>query len=197
MKEIKILALGSSITRGYGNHDVSFVEMLNDYKNENIKFIVHKEAINGTTLANRKEDSYLARLRKLDLTLLKSFDYVLVQLPTNDLHLLNNKFDLKDERTTFGAILNIVKHVKENSNAKIIFYTCFMKENKKYEKMIEKLSEINDNLFDAIDFYSNQEMKETNFKDIMSDKIHPNEKGYIIMSKYLVDYFKKKECLVK
>ena len=73
MKEIKILALGSSITRGYGNHDISFVEMLNEIKDEGIKFNVYKEAINGTTLANRKDNSYLARLRKLDLTLLKTF----------------------------------------------------------------------------------------------------------------------------
>ena len=54
MKEIKILALGSSITRGYGNHDISFVEMLNDVKDKDVKFNVYKEAINGTTLANRK-----------------------------------------------------------------------------------------------------------------------------------------------
>lgn len=91
MKEIKILALGSSITRGYGNHDISFVEMLNDVKDKDVRFNVYKEAINGTTLANRKDNSYLARLRKLDLTLLKTFDYVLAQLSTNDLHLLKRQ----------------------------------------------------------------------------------------------------------
>ena len=91
MKEIKIPALGSSITRGYGNHDITFVEMLNDVKDKDVRFNVYKEAINGTTLANRKDNSYLARLRKLDLTLLKTFDYVLAQLSTNDLHLLKRQ----------------------------------------------------------------------------------------------------------
>ena len=191
MREIKILALGSSITRGYGNHDISFVEMLNDVKDEDIKFSVYKEAINGTTLANRKDNSYLARLRKLDLTLLKTFDYVLVQLSTNDLHLLKNRLDLNDEKTTFGAIIEIIKYIKENTKAKIIFYTCFTKRNKKYENMIETLKTIKENCgFSIIDFYENEEMRKAKFRLIMSDNIHPNKEGYIIMSKYLVEHFK-------
>ena len=191
MKEIKILALGSSITRGYGNHDISFVEMLNEIKDEDTKFNVYKEAISGTTLANRKDNSYLARLRKLDLTLLKTFDYVLVQLSTNDLHLLKNRLDLNDEKTTFGAIIEFIKYIKENTDAKTIFYTCFIKQNKKYENMIETLKVIKDNSdFSIIDFYGNEEMRKAKFRLIMSDNIHPNKEGYIIMSKYLVEYFK-------
>ena len=191
MKEIKILALGSSITRGYGNHDISFVEMLNDVKDEDIRFNVYKEAINGTTLANRKDNSYLARLRKLDLTLLKTFDYVLVQLSTNDLHLLKNRLDLNDEKTTFGAIIEIIKYIKENTDAKTIFYTCFAKRNKKYENMIETLKTIKENCgFSIIDFYENEEMRKAKFRLIMSDNIHPNKEGYIIMSKHLAKYFK-------
>ena len=191
MKEIKILALGSSITRGYGNHDISFVEMLNDVKDEDIRFNVYKEAINGTTLANRKDNSYLARLRKLDLTLLKTFDYVLVQLSTNDLHLLKNRLDLNDEKTTFGAIIEIIKYIKENTDAKTIFYTCFAKRNKKYENMIETLKTIKENCgFSIIDFYENEEMRKAKFRLIMSDNIHPNKEGYIIMSEYLVEHFK-------
>ena len=191
MKEIKILALGSSITRGYGNHDISFVEMLNDVKDEYVKFNVYKEAINGTTLANRKDNSYLARLRKLDLTLLKTFDYVLVQLSTNDLHLLKNRLDLNDEKTTFGAIIEIIKYIKENTDAKTIFYTCFAKRNKKYENMIETLKTIKENCgFSIIDFYENEEMRKAKFRLIMSDNIYPNKEGYIIMSKYLAKYFK-------
>ena len=191
MKEIKILALGSSITRGYGNHDISFVEMLNDVKDEDIRFNVYKEAINGTTLANRKDNSYLARLRKLDLTLLKTFDYVLIQLSTNDLHLLKNRLDLNDEKTTFGAIIEIIKYIKENTDAKTIFYTCFAKRNKKYENMIETLKTIKENCgISIIDFYENEEMRKAKFRFIMSDNIHPNKEGYIIMSKHLAKYFK-------
>lgn len=193
MKEIKILALGSSITRGYGNHGVSFVELLNEYQDREIKFDVYKEAIDGTTLANRKDTSYLARLRKLDLELLKTFDYVLVQLSTNDLHLFKNNFDLNDETKTFGAIKKIVEYIKENSKAKIIFYTCFTKINKKYEKMIVTLNEINDGSFMVIDFYQNEEMRGAKLKKIMNDGIHPNNEGYIIMSKYLVEFFKNLE----
>ena len=43
---------------------------------------------------------------------------------------------------------------------------------------------------DLIDFYENEEMRKAKFRLIMSDNIHPNKEGYIIMSKYLAKYFK-------
>ena len=98
MKKINILALGSSITKGYGNFNVSYVEMLNEYNDETVKFEVYKEAVNGTCLANRKADSYLARVKKIDLNILKTFNYALIQLSTNDLHLFNNKYDFGSNR---------------------------------------------------------------------------------------------------
>ena len=99
--------------------------------------------------------------------------------------------DLNDEKTTFGAIIEFIKYIKENTDAKTIFYTCFIKQNKKYENMIETLKVIKDNSdFSIIDFYGNEEMRKAKFRLIMSDNIHPNKEGYIIMSKYLVEYFK-------
>ena len=191
MKEIKVLALGSSITRGYGNNGVSFCEMLNDYQDNEVTFKVKKEAIDGTSLANRNNRSYLARLRNYKEKDLANFNYVLIQLSTNDLHLFRNKDDLNDERSTVGAINAIFKYLKENFKGKVTFYTCFMKENKKYSELINKLLSFEYRYhFDILDFYTNQEMLLKNFKSIMKDGIHPNEEGYKIMTKYFVDYFK-------
>lgn len=191
MKIINVLALGSSITRGYGNNGRSFVEMLNEYNDDNLKLNVTKEAIDGTPLANRYDDSYLARLKKINLENLKTYDYVVVQLSTNDLHLKNNPYDENNEQTTLGAIVEIIKYVQKNSKAKIVFYTCFVKQNKDYEMLINKLVELKNKYnFDIIDFYNYKIMKEENFKSEMSDDIHPNEKGYKLMLPKFIEYFK-------
>ena len=114
MKEIKIFALGSSVTKGYANNDISFVEKLNERKEQNITFKVIKEAVNGTTLANRSKDSYFARLLSFNKDTLKDMEFILVQLSTNDLYLKDNDFDSTDDKTTFGAINYLVNYVKKN-----------------------------------------------------------------------------------
>ena len=189
--KIKILALGSSITKGYGNNDISFVEMLNDYKDEEISFDVKKEAINGTTLANLNAKSYLARLRNYSYDDLKKYDYVLIQLSTNDIFRIFRKHNKNPEKTTIGAIEVIFDYLRENFSGKIIFYTCFMKRNSRYENLINSLKTLqNLHIFQIFDFYNDNEMLNSDFKNIMSDNIHPNENGYKIMTKKIVEFFK-------
>ena len=74
--------------------------------------------VNGTTLANRSKDSYLARLLSFNKDILKEVDFILVQLSTNDLYLKDNDFDSSDEKSTFGAINYLVNYVKKNFKAK-------------------------------------------------------------------------------
>lgn len=189
--EIKILALGSSITKGYGNHDVSFVEMLNDYKDEEISFRVKKEAINGTTLANLNSKSYLARLRNYSSDDLKEYDYVLIQLSTNDIFKFFWKNNKNREKTTLGAIEAIFEYLKENFKGRIIFYTCFMKRNSRYENLINSLKTLqNSYIFEILDFYNDEKMLNSEFNNIMSDNIHPNENGYKIMTQEMIEFFK-------
>lgn len=189
--EVKILALGSSITKGYGNNDISFVEMLNDYKDEEISFDVKKEAINGTTLANLNAKSYLSRLRNYSYDDLKKYDYVLIQLSTNDIFRIFRKHNKNPEKTTIGAIEVIFDYLRENFSGQIIFYTCFMKRNSRYENLINSLKTLqNLHIFQIFDFYNDNEMLNSDFKNIMSDNIHPNENGYKIMTKKMVEFFK-------
>ena len=189
--EIKILALGSSITKGYGNHDVSFVEMLNYYKDEEISFRVKKEAINGTTLANLNSKSYLARLRNYSSGDLKEYDYVLIQLSTNDIFKFFRKNNKNPEKTTLGAIEAIFEYLKENFKGRIIFYTCYMKRNSRYENLINSLKTLqNSYIFEILDFYNDEKMLNFEFNNIMSDNIHPNENGYKIMTQEMIEFFK-------
>lgn len=192
MKEIKIFALGSSVTKGYANNDLSFVEKLSERRDQNISFKVIKEAVNGTTLANRSKDSYLARLLSFNKDTLKDMDFILVQLSTNDLYLKNNDFDSNDEKSSFGAISSLVNYVKKNFKAKIVFYTCFIKENKDYEKMILKLKEMSRTCdFDVVDFYFDETLRNSEFDKLMADPIHPNDKCYEYMSDVFARYFEK------
>ena len=192
MNEIKIFALGSSVTKGYANNDISFVEMLNQRRDQNITFKVIKEAVNGTTLANRSKDSYLARLLSFNKDILKDMDYILVQLSTNDLYLKDNDFDSTDENSTFGAIISLINYINKNFKAKIVFYTCFIKENKYYEKMILKLNELSKTYdFKIVDFYFDKTLRNSEFDSLMADSIHPNDKCYEYMSDVFARYFKK------
>lgn len=192
MKEIKIFALGSSVTKGYANNDISFVEKLNERRDQNITFKVIKEAINGTTLAKRSKDSYLARLLSFNKDILKDMDFILVQLSTNDLYLKDNDFNSTDDKTTFGAISSLVNYVKKNFKAKIVFYTCFIKENKYYEKMILKLKELSKTYdFEIVDFYFDKTLRNSEFNNLMTDPIHPNSKCYEYMSDVFARYFEK------
>lgn len=192
MKEIKIFALGSSVTKGYANNDISFVDKLSERRGQNISFKVIKEAVNGTTLANRSKDSYLARLLSFNKDTLKDMDFILVQLSTNDLYLKNNDFDSTDENSTFGAIISLINYIKKNFKAKIVFYTCFIKENKYYEKMILKLNELSKTYdFKIVDFYFDKTLRNSEFDSLMADSIHPNDKCYEYMSDVFARYFKK------
>lgn len=187
-KKIKILAIGSSVTRGYATNGYSFVDMLNEYDDNEYYFEVIKEAIDGTTLANIDKDSYVARLRKYSLDELKSFDYILVQLSTNDLSRVKKEDDVNDETTTLGAINEFLKLDKSFNEPKIIFYTCFKDRDKSYEKRIESLKNLleKDSL-GFIDFYYDENFINQDFNFVMQDPVHPNINGY----KFLTEKFAK------
>ena len=76
-KKRLFLFLGSSVTYGFANGGVSFVE----YVEEALGIPCVKEAVNGTTLADTGSDSYVSRLHALKL---EGVTHLIVQLSTND-----------------------------------------------------------------------------------------------------------------
>ena len=102
------------------------------------------------------------------------------------------KFNSTDDKTTFGAIISLINYIKKNFKAKIVFYTCFIKENKYYEKMILKLKELSKTYdFEIVDFYFDKTLRNSEFNNLMTDPIHPNNKCYEYMSDVFARYFEK------
>lgn len=109
--------MGSSVTKGFGSLDVSFVEFL---AKEN-GFTYTKEAVNGTTLVNDKKDSYVNRLYELDKN--ESYDCFVIQLSTNDASKgkelgFSSSFD---DETVCGAINTIISYIEKTIIARFFF----------------------------------------------------------------------------
>lgn len=179
LKGKRICFLGSSVTKGYGSLDVSFVEFL---AKEN-GFTYTKEAVNGTTLVNDKKDSYVNRLYNLDKN--EKYDCFVVQLSTNDASKRKELGDSSsfDDKTVAGAINTIISYVRENYHCPILFYTNPYYKNERYEMMVSLLHEIEKtgNVF-VLDLYSDNESNDRLSQNrclYMVDDIHPTKAGYL------------------
>lgn len=188
--------LGSSVTYGSATGGHSFVEEIA----QNTDWVCVKEAVSGTTLAEREQDggsSYVARLKKFDTD--KTVSKLVVQLSTNDaaFHLPLgdvSEGEQYDQKTIIGAVEAIVAYAKQTWNCGILFYTNPYFGNVFYEEMVAALYRVQKKWgFSVVDFYNMRDMKPIDEKTLasyMSDAIHPNEKGYRWMSKVLIERLK-------
>lgn len=113
--------LGSSVTKGFAAHNNSFAEYI--AKKDSCTCI--KEAVNGTTLIDNGEDSYIERMRdRLDPK--QQVDLFICQLSTNDatrnspLGEISESRDLEsfDVETVCGAIEYIIAYAKKRGIAR-------------------------------------------------------------------------------
>ena len=126
VKRKTVVFLGSSVTKGFAAHNNSFAEYI--AKKDSCTCI--KEAVNGTTLIDNGEDSYIERMRdKLDPK--QQVDLFICQLSTNDatrnspLGEISESCDLEsfDVETVCGAIEYIIAYAKETWHCPVMFYT--------------------------------------------------------------------------
>lgn len=175
-----ILYLGSSVTCGANEKCESFVEIIAEKTNS----FYLKEAVSGTTLVYNGIDDYITRLKRVDKT--RKFDLFVCQLSTNDAtqnkELGNLCQDPFDTTTITGAILEIVRYVKETFHCPILFYTGSFYENKQYALMVNRLKELAKTLnFDIIDLYTDASFNNISkelYNTYMLDPIHPTIMGY-------------------
>ncbi len=164
-----ILFLGSSITYGYGSNGISFVDLLTE--EYNLKS--YKEAVNGTTLVDIDDNSYISRLKKIAKDI--HFDLVVLQLSTNDAAKDLNLRDIKE------AIIYIIEYVKNNFNCPLVIYTNPKYNSEKYYEMVNLVNELQEDYkFYLLDLYNDDRVNLlTNMNnDYMVDNIHPSFKGY-------------------
>ncbi len=193
-KKRLFLFLGSSVTYGFANGGVSFVE----YVEEALGIPCVKEAVNGTTLADTGSDSYVSRLHALKL---EGVTHLIVQLSTNDvvrgvprgcLSPSRNK-DAFDLSTTIGAVEYIVAYAKERWNCAVTYYTNPDFGRGEYGELVNELYRVAEKWGAGIlDFYSFRGMKKPKEKELasyMADPVHPNGAGYLWMGKIFAEYF--------
>ena len=198
---LNILFLGSSVTNGSASRGISFADYI--AKRNNVTFV--KEAVNGTTLVDEGEESYIKRLEAVDTSI--KFDMVICQLSTNDatqgkpLGVLAVSKD-PDTNTITGAIEYIIKYVKHTWDCPVVFYTGSYYESERYSEMVgvlNSLAKIRD--VGVIDLYTDKEFNSISDEQraiYMADPIHPTKAGYLEwwtpkMEEYLYKFVSERE----
>ena len=185
---MNIVWLGSSVTIGAANNDVSMA----DYIAENEKWNCFKYAISGTTLADYGPKSYVARLKQI--TVPDNCDVFICQLSTNDasqnkpLGAISEGYDIDgfDTKTVCGAIEYIIAYAKEKWDPVIAFYTNPRYNSENYAKMVSSLLKIREKWgIEILDIWNDcslndmsDEVKKEFLGKYMADAIHPNYRGY-------------------
>ncbi len=178
-----LLFLGSSVTLGYASREVSMA----DYLARTCGFEITKEAVSGTTLADLRDDSYVARLLRLDPAV--RYDAVICQLSTNDAtkklpmgEILSEGEDF-DRKTILGATEFILAYVRDTFHCPVIFYTGTRYPSPEYEAMVAALLRLQAKWgFHIIDQWNDQPLNDITDEDralYMADWIHPTQAGYL------------------
>lgn len=170
LRDKRVLFLGSSVTYGYRDSGISFA----DYMVTHCGLIMVKEAVPGTTLADVGDQSYVARLKRIDAQ--QKFDLFICQLSTNDAAL-----SLPSVQTE-KAIRDIIAYVRRTFDCPIMFYTGTYFESENYAKLVSLLRSLQKELgVFVLDLYNDPEMRAISPEDYaryMADPIHPNLLGY-------------------
>lgn len=186
LKDMNIAFLGSSVTYGARSKGVSFVEQMARHNG----FTFTKEAVSGTTLADKNKESYVQRmLNNLDPN--TSYDLFICQLSTNDASDDNadivlgavshsNSLSDFDTTTTVGAMEYIIAYVKETWNCPVVFYTGTQYDNAKYQQMVDALVTLQDKWgIGVVDLWNGLDVNIVNYDLYMADSIHPTQAGYL------------------
>lgn len=205
LKGKTVVFLGSSVTKGFAAHNISFAEYI--AKKDSCTCI--KEAVNGTTLIDNGEDSYIERMRD-NLDPSRPVDLLICQLSTNDatrnspLGRITETRDLEsfDVKTVCGAIEYIIAYAKETWHCPVMFYTNPKYDSEPYARMVEALQKIQDKWgIGLIDFWNDEKINQVTpeqRKLYLQDPIHPMKAGYAewlvpTMEQRIEEYLKTQE----
>lgn len=175
LKGKRILFIGSSVTRGAASMNISFADMLQ--KKYNIYMI--KDAIDGTTLVDVDNNSYISRLKKYKAS--DNIDLLVVQLSTNDSYKNFPIYGGKD--SIENAIFTIIAYAEKVLHCPVLFFTNPPPvNNTRYKEMVTLLQEIKEKRkIYIIDIFHNEEfnsMSQYEYQLCMFDHVHPTLAGY-------------------
>lgn len=185
-----IFWLGSSVTEGASSGQESMADFL--AKKHGAQCI--KEAVSGTTLADRANSSYVSRLDQYLASDERAghVDAFICQLSTNDKGFPDGfgavtPADVRDAAafdtaTTFGAMEYIIATAKGTWDCPVYFYTNPPMDDENYETMVQALEELAEKWgVTIIDLYRDQAFNDISEEEralYMADNIHPTKAGY-------------------
>jgi lysophospholipase L1-like esterase len=185
--------LGSSVTVGYGSNGTAFPHYI--AKRNQCNAVV--EAVTGTTLMDKNENSYVHRMEagsKFD----KNADVALFicQLSTNDtgggtVDMLNlgdivgptGDLNAYDKTTITGAIEYIITYAQQTWDCPVLFYSCSRRNDPRYARMVDRLNELA-KIWDigVLDLWNDEgfnNITKEQRKLWMKDETHPTKAGYL------------------
>jgi lysophospholipase L1-like esterase len=185
--------LGSSVTTGYGSNGMAFPHYI--ARRDQCTAVL--EAVTGTTLMDKNENSYVHRMEfgsKFDKT--ADVDLFICQLSTNDtsggtVDMLNlgdivgpaGGLSAYDKTTITGAMEYIIAYARETWQCPVLFYACSKRNDDRYAKMVDRLNELAKvwdigvlDLWNDPDFNS---ITKAQKKLWMKDETHPTKAGYM------------------
>lgn len=193
------LTLGDSITKA-GGYQKNLLETLKFSK-------INNKGINGQTMAHQNKNISTWDLGKnIDY---KDYDLVTIFIGTNDFRynkplgkIESIDSDNFDDKTFIGAYQLLLNKIKSsNPNVKIVLITPIQRNKDGFD--IHHFNEENNQLIDyvnaikklaylyslpVIDLYAESGITSDNIKFYTKDGLHPNEKGYEIISKKIENF---------
>lgn len=202
LQGMRIAFLGSSVTQGSSSMGVSMA----DYIGVRNHCTVIKEALVGTTLADKGKSSYIQRMQRR-LSPDDHFDLFVCQLSTNDasrkvpLGAISSSRQKEefDTKTVAGAMEFIIVYVQETWDCPLVFYTNTHYDNEPYHHMVDLLSGLEEKWgMGVIDLWNDPEMRnlpQADYNLYMYDEVHPTQAGYLewwtpVMEDYLYTFVK-------
>lgn len=185
LKNKNVLFLGSSVTNGAA----ALYQSIPEYFGARMGCTYIKEAVDGTTLTDNGENSYIKRMiHNVDSN--EKIDLLVCQLSTNDaskempLGEISSEETLEafDTETVTGAIEYIICYAKQTWNCPVVFYTNARFESENYSAMVERLYQLADKWdIGILDLWSSDEFNHITDEErslYMNDNIHPYKAGY-------------------
>lgn len=185
LRKRDICVLGSSVINGSASESNAVAE----YLAARLGCEYTKSAVDGTTLVDEGDESYIKRLRRLNKT--ERYDVFICQLSTNDAwqekplgYISRPDYDLDDfdTHTVTGALEYIITYVDDNWGCPIVFLTSAHFENEHYETMIRRLKDLQGKYrLGIIDLWSDERFNDITDEEralYMIDEVHPTTAGY-------------------
>ncbi len=185
LKGKNVCVLGSSVVFGAASQQ----NAVGEYLAARFDCALTKEAVSGTTLADKTKNSYVRRLKN-NLDPDAEFDLFICQLSTNDatarlpLGRISNSRSLNDFNisTVTGAMEYIICYAQQTWGCPVAFFTSSYYDSARYSAMVERIHALSEKWgIGVLDLYTPADFNnipDADRKIYMSDKIHPTKAGY-------------------